>query len=397
MSLRAEARRFFLQPTAALCTVRVSRMRIPVVSSFSFPPVVRFMSSALAAICVVGVAGGGNLIQSAEARPMDPSLSRLVENPECHQDRSGWPCRPNQADFHRLVSQWGAVLAPGTHGGARPLGLRDLELSMSTSLTDISSRADYWQLGSEGSDAAEERNFNPATLLVNYSANIHRGFGFGLQLSGSVGFMPGTEAAIWGLDIRQGLLEGLRPWVSSYVPDISMGLGVRKVTGWGDMSLFTQSIDLRASRGIVLAAKHQLTGWFGLQWLRIVGDSELVDFTPAVDAVAECGYVAPLPTAANNEGLTASSASDCPGSGEDRANTARFNSSHVLRYRAQVGVDYRQDSLVLGLQLATDLLAPGSAQSSTAVQDALRCAGADSLCEAARRQWALNLEVGLLF
>ena len=89
---------------------------------------------------------------------------------------------------------------------------------------------------------------------------------------------------------RVALLEGLTDGVFRYLPDVSVGAGLRRAAGLGELRLGTLALDARMSRPWASQAGFVLTPWLGYQWLRIDADTSLVDFTPGVSALGECGY-----------------------------------------------------------------------------------------------------------
>ena len=154
-----------------------------------------------------------------------------------------------------------------------------------------------------------------------------------------------------------------------------------------------------------------LTPWLGYQWLRIDADTSLVDFTPGVSALRECGYAgsntpgsAGAPEAAGarpSSGAPAGTFDGSPlcqaGSGADFANSAAFGEAVVHRHRAALGVSFRRELLRLGAEVVTDVLSPEAAQPDEGVARALRCEGASASCRPSPRQWTLSVALGASF
>lgn len=348
-------------------------------------------------------------VSSAGALPMDPALSRLVVDPACVASGAPAACQPDRAAYHKLVSQLGFALAPGSVHEARTTGSSGFEVSLLAAFTSIDQGADYWRRGTRGGEGAApgsavELNTDPEALLQLYSLEVRKGLGFGVELAGSVGVMPHASLVSWGADLRVALLEGMRHGAWRYLPDTSVGVGLREVTGLGDLELGTLALDGRLSRPLVGSSGYVLTPWIGYQWVRISGEAAPVDLTPQVDAFGECDY-----TGRNVPGVTGSAASGAPagvfdgspvcssGSGADFANVADFGAANVARHRLLLGVGYRRDLLKLGAEVLTDIVPPADAQSDDETEAALRCDGAAASCTSAPRQWTVVLRVGAAF
>jgi len=351
------------------------------------------------------------LAPRAGARPMDPDLSHLVVDPSCTSS-VGATCVADRAGYTKLVSQLGFALAPSSVHPARTNGLAGFDVSLLASLTRIDAAADYWRRGTEGesSAGAAAGNADPASLLQLYAVELRKGFGFGIEAAASLGVMPETSLLAWGADVRVALLEGLHHGAFRYLPDTSVGASLRHGTGLGELSLSTLALDARLSHPFAFSSGFIVTPWLGYQWVRISADSELVDLTPGVNALRECGYVGTnspgsagtpetqgaVPASAAPVG-TLDGAPLCTGSGADFASSAAFGDVTVIRHRAVLGASYRQELLNVGAQLVTDLLSPDDAQSDEDVARALRCDSSGQGCRAAPRQWSLTLQLGASF
>src|SRR6185503_4682215 len=133
-------------------------------------------------------------------------------------------------------------------------------------------------------------NSSPQPILQLYSLKFRKGFGFGLELTGVVGFMPKTSILSGGADVRMSLLEGFRTGVGGILPDLAVGGGVRTITGTSQFQLTVVGIDGQLSKPLPIADSSIITPWIGYQYLFIFGDSGLVDLTPGTDALGYCNY-----------------------------------------------------------------------------------------------------------
>jgi hypothetical protein len=345
---------------------------------------------------------------------MDPALGRLVLDPACRDDAGrfvdtdpagleagpggrAW-CAPDQVAFKRLINQYGFAIAPTAMHSARTTGFGGFDVTIEAAYSKISSDESYWKRGTQGPvDASSgERatsNENPAGMLQVYSLRFRRGFGFGLELAGTVGFLPKTSLLSGGADLRLSLLEGFRTGIPGYLPDVAVGGGVRTISGTPEFQLTVAALDVQVSKPIPLFGMSVLTPWIGLQQLWIFGNSGNIDLTPGTDAQAYCGYAGsnvpgnPDPNKNYFDGKPICT-NPSPGAARDFNNEVVFDDVTLERRRLLLGVGYRYELLKAGVELITDLSSPADAQSDD--EDAEALAG-----EA--RQWALVFELGAAF
>ncbi|MEO8179219.1 MAG: hypothetical protein ABI895_10340 [Deltaproteobacteria bacterium] len=379
------------------------------------------LSKVLSACCVLG--GAVSLVAPGVclARSMDPALSRLVVDPSCAQLDSVTACAPDRALYYKLVSQWGFALAPNAPYEARTTGLSGFQISLLGAFTAIDSGADYWRRGTRGDSstagsaaggavpaldtAGFAQNPEPDAWLQLYSLEVRKGFGFGVEAAGSLGIMPNTSLVAWGADLRVALLEGLRHGAWRFLPDTSVGVGMRRATGLSDLDLGVLALDARVSEPLVGPSGFIVTPWLGYQFTRIDAESAWVDLSPGRDALAECGYLGPNVPGAPESGADATQAGSAfdgtplcsEGSAADFANGVSFGEADVLRHRLLLGLSYRKELLRLGAELITDLVHPDDAQSSSGVAAALRCDNSGRECRSSPRQWTLVVQVGAAF
>jgi hypothetical protein len=354
----------------------------------------------------------------AAAEPLDPALERLVIDPACHNGGAnpdptqpfgaftpvdGAPCRPDDAAFARLISQYGYALAPTAMHSARTTGFGGFHLSMEATYSTIDGDAEYWKSGTQGTRDPNTNqpsviNTAPPSLLQVYSLKFRKGFGFGLELTGAVGFMPQTSIITGGADVRLSILEGFRTGVAGYIPDFAVGAGVRTITGTSQFQLTTMGLDGQFSKPIPIADMSVITPWVGYQYLFIWGDSGLIDLTPATDAIQACNYSGPaVPGNPDPDKTTTPGGDDhvydgspvCEGGqASDFNNNTVFDPVRLRRHRLMFGVNYRYEMVMVGGQFIMDLVKPESAQVDEESKQAL--AGEPS-------QFSFVLELGAMF
>jgi hypothetical protein len=350
---------------------------------------------------------------AAEADAMDLAIERLVANgSSClsadgagrFEPTSADDCRPDNLAFKRLVNQLGFALAPLAMHSARTTGFGGFNVAFEASYTSLSSDADYWKRGTRGASDPSTRqaatsNQSPASVLSQYSLKMRKGFGYGFEITGVVGFLPQTSLINGGADVRLAVLEGFRTGVLGILPDVAVGSGVRTITGTPQLQLTTVGVDVQISKPLVIADSSVLTPWFGYQYLWIFGDSGLVDLTPGTSAQGACNYGGqnvpgnPDPSKTNTDADgNVTNVYDgqqvCRGgSPRDFNNNVIFDPVRVRRQRLLFGLHYRYEMLLAGVQVVTDLLSPSDANSGQNKAD----------LKDEKRQSTVVLELGALF
>lgn len=345
---------------------------------------------------------------------MDPALERLVVDPSCRSPAGeyvddpatlaaleastgrAW-CSPDHKAFKRLVNQYGFAFAPTAMHSARTTGFGGFHLSIEADYTKIDDGADYWKRGTQGkvdpnTNKASIVNKSPSEILSLYSIKLRKSFGFGLELTGQVGFMPSTSLVGGGADVRLSLLEGFRSGVPGILPDIAVGGGVRTITGTPQFQLTVAGLDVQISKPLPIADSSVITPYVGYQYVWIFGDSGLVDLTPGTDPVGYCNYAGgnlpgnqdPSKPAGQFDGQPVCAG----GSPLDFNNNAVFKKTRLERQRLIFGLNYRYEMVMVGGQFITDIVDPADAQNSDTDKEDL---------DGVPRQWTIALEVGAMF
>jgi hypothetical protein len=351
--------------------------------------------------------------RQARADDMNPTPERLVNQPpnlpagQTCQSIAADPgaavaagvrpqelaCRPNNAAFANMVSELGFAIAPTAFYPARTTGIGGFQVSVEASYTRISSDRSvgsntgpmqYWHLGTRGPQDQNTKQFSvvnssPDGLLQVYALKARKGLPLGFEIAGSLGYVANTTLWVGGGDIRWSMLEGFRTGALGLLPDISVGGGVRTVTGTSKFYLTTLGIDVRASKPIALQDSSQIIPSIGFQRLIIFGDSNVIDSTPNVDAVGQCGYA----------GLDATTGApscrnklpDGTDANSDFSNNFTFKEVRIHRNRVMLGLNYRYEIVWLGSQFAFDLNEPKG----------------ENPILVGSRQWTLSFEGGVHF
>lgn len=350
----------------------------------------------------------------ARAADMDPTPERLVNQPAglpagqtCQSIAADpgaavsaglrprdFPCRPNQLAFRNMISELGFAIAPTAFYPARTTGIGGFQVSLEASYTGIQAdrgvassnggTMQYWHLGTRGPRDPNTKqssivNASPDDVLQVYALKVRKGLPLGFEIAGSFGYVSNTTLWVVGGDARWSLLEGFRTGALGFLPDVSVGGGVRTVTGTSRFYLTALGIDARISKPIALQDSAQLVPALGFQRLIVFGHSNVVDSTPNVDALEQCGFAGPdattgAPTCRNK----LPNGADANG---DFANNFAFDSVRVHRNRGMIAVNYRYEMIWLGSQVAFDISDPKDENPGIV----------------GKRQWTLSLEGGVYF
>lgn len=330
---------------------------------------------------------------TALAAGMDPTPERLVVQPQpgmapgtCQaiaadptlaaqygSQPGKLSCGADNIAFKNMMSELGFAIAPTAFHPARTTGFGGFALTLEASYTHINAddfstdkygaRHQYWHEGTQGAVDPNNKlnsivNNGPDSLIQVYTLKARKGLPLGFELTGALGYVGNTSLWVGGADIRWSLLEGFRaPNLLGYVPDVSVGGGVRTLTGSAKVFLTTVGIDVQVSKPFTLADSAVLTPYVGYQRLIIFGNSTVVDTTPNVDALARCGYRGTRsdngqPICANNIPGT-----NTPDSG-DFNNNVTFAGFRTYRHRGIVGLNYRYEILYLAGQMIFDITSP---------------------------------------
>jgi len=390
---------------------------------------------------LLGLAAGSLLCLAsgvAFADPMDPAIERLVLDPNCTlpgnppgriNDTPGQTqtdllngrgqrqqCAPDHAAFKKLINQWGFALAPTAMHSARTTGFGGFHLSIEGVYTDIDQGQQYWKQGTQGpvdanTNNASGSNPSPSSILQLYSLKLRKSFGFGLELTAAVGFMPQTSILSGGADVRLSLLEGFRTGLPGILPDIAVGGGVRTITGTPQFQLTVAGLDVQVSKPIPIADSSIITPWVGFQYLWIFGDSGLVDLTPATDPIGYCNFSGinvpgnSDPAKPVNDGQPVCNG----GSPLDFNNNVVFDNARLERQRLIFGLSYRYEIVMFGAEFITDIVDPGDAQAGNETTRvpvesspgsgnwSMQSVKDSELLKDEPRQWSLVLEIGAMF
>jgi hypothetical protein len=355
----------------------------------------------------------------AHADSMDPALERLMlPVPDLAKDPSGKTpiidpstmqpmkcanvghyrpgtssCLFDNVAFKRLISQYGFAFAPTGMYPARTTGYGGFQISLQASYTSIDADADYWKKGTQGPKDPNTgqysiENKSPDSWLQYYNLNVRKGFPFGFELGANVGFMSHTTIVSGGVDVRWALLEGFRSSLLGILPDISIGAGVRTITNSPQFQLTVASGDAIASKPIPIADSSVLTPYIGYQFIRIFGDSGLIDATPNTDPLGYCNYQGQNVPGTPDSKPPYNGQPICSGAPpDDLNNTKTFERTRITRHRLIAGLSYRYEMVVLGGQFMTDIVDPGDANSD---------AEAEAL-KGISRQNVITLQIGTAF
>ncbi len=378
-------------------------------------------------VSALALVTAGLVPRLAAADSMDPALERLVLDSGCqskgsngtvYNPKSGFhACTPDNAAFAKLIAQYGFAVAPTAMHSARTTGYGGFELAIEGDYTTIDSGARYWKLGTQGAEDTTTKRFSvenptPSSMLQAYSLKIRKGFPFGFEITGDVGYLAQTSLVFGGADVRLSLFEGFRTGIPAYFPELAVGGSVRTVTGTSEFQLTVVGFDAQISKPFAIAGSLVITPYAGYQWLRIFGDSGLIDFTPNTDAVNYCGYTGNNTPATPDpsKGNAQDGQPKCSyGNSADFNNVAVFNPVRLTRHRLLVGAQFRVQMVKIGFHADIDLVDPVDANPDnlldaktgrTCTKGAAGCINefaASNGDKAVAQQFTLAFDIGAVF
>ncbi len=334
--------------------------------------------------------------------PSGTSCQTIAQNPQAFIDShpglspNGFACLPNNVAWANMMSELGYALAPSAFHPARTTGYGGFAFSIEASFAHINADAvdstgtQYWHAGTQGPVDPSTHQFsvvnkNPDSFLQIYTLMARKGLPYGLEIAGVGGYIANTSLWVAGADAHWAFLEGYRTGILGYLPDVAIGAGIRTVGGSSKFFLTTVGMDAQISKPFALADSAVLTPYLGAQRLIIFANSAVVDLTPNVDPLRQCGYQgtdpqtgAPACSKKLNTGPNTSIDDN-----NDFNNNAAFQQARVHRWRGIAGVTYRYQILYLGGQVAMDLEDPSTENANLGVSGA--------------RQWTVSLEAGVAF
>lgn len=350
---------------------------------------------------------------TARAGGMDPTPERLVAQPQnlpagqtCQSIAANpgalvsaglrpqdFPCSPDNASFKNMVSELGFAIAPSSFYPARTTGIGGFMVSLETSFTRISpdrvadatgGKQAYWHLGTQGSQDPNTKQYSvinnaPDSFIQIYAIKARKGLPFGFEIAGSLGTIANTALWVGGGDIRWSLMEGFRTGALGLLPDVSIGAGVRTLTGTSKFYLTTIGLDVKVSKPITLADSATLIPSVGYQRLIILGDSNVVDSTPNTDALGQCGFAGSDPQ--TGAPICRNKLPNGNDANTDFSNSFTFEKVRVHRHRGILGLHYRYEIIWIGSQVAFDITEPKD----------------ENPFLVGSRQWTLSFEGGVHF
>lgn len=350
----------------------------------------------------------------ATADTMDPALARLVRDSGCrvvgpdqglyYNPTSRYErCQADDAAFAKLIAQYGFAVAPSAMHAARTTGYGGFEIGIEAGFTKIDNDAEYWKLGTQGPQDPTTKNFSienrsPDPVLQHYALKLRKGFPFGFELATAVGFLANTNLFTAGADVRWALFEGFRRGLPAILPELAVGGSVRTVTGTEEFQLTVAGVDAQISKPLPIAGTVVVTPYAGYQWLRIFGDSGLIDLTPNTDAVSYCNYQGVNSPATPVEGpggvrLPYDGQPVCSGGSQaDFNNTVVFDAVRMTRHRLHFGAQLRFQMVKFGAHFITDVVSPEDANQGEAYE-----IDGENKFAGLGQQWTLAFDLGAVF
>ncbi len=338
---------------------------------------------------------------------------------QCYADNQRWA---------NLVNQLGVALAPGLSAPAMTLGFSGFYVGYEMAVTNLQSEDDAWRRGTQGgltslvgTGTAASRDRGDTNAFVS-RLHVRKGLPLGFELGTQVSHLHSSNIWAIGLDLRWSLFEGFRRGIG-YLPDFAIRGSVNTMVGQQQMSLTVVGLDAMLSKRFTLGGQVRLTPFLGGQYLMILGDSGVVDFSPTRSAFNECPrqeirYVAdPRPPAdplRSPSGLIGQlqcgtggqvAAPGLPGDLNDTRNSGVFAAMRIQHARMIAGLQLQWEIFTVSGEFAFDMMPPSFFRTPSTDAGLPSTAPAVMGQPAPRtpitlndyRQWTTTIAVGLTF
>lgn len=224
--------------------------------------------------------------RSAQAKPNDLTLNRLVLPNDPITCPVGTYCEDQQA-FRNLIREFGYAISPYKLLPGETHGFGGGYFGMLGHVTFISNDSEYWKNG------VQEKS--PPAALFLYQATAQFVFiPYFLEWGFTVGYLFTTSDTTIGFNAKISPFEGFRKKVLGAFPDIAFGFGMNRLIGDDEVSLTTGTADLTISYAFAPGGVIVLTPFVSLAFVGVVGESELVDATPEVNAFDDVDHSCPI-------------------------------------------------------------------------------------------------------
>jgi hypothetical protein len=277
--------------------------------------------------------GGGYTSQVAETDPLDPNQ----------------PVIPDNAGFRSLMSELGAVFAPNLLFPSDTRGYSGFSFASEFGWTMINPKKTatdqgigqprmFWRAANSVTSTAwadvNHTDFNrierelPSSFAPTVTLMARKGLWIPIpSCELGVGFKHLFGSKMWAptLSGKVALHEGFHGWP---VPSLAIRGTAARVLGTPDFNLSIAGLDFSVSKRFGVASTFNLTPYLGYQLLWIVADSEVLDATPGIDAMAEVRKAA----GDDPSGISQCRHVDC------NANFTFSDQSNITRHRFFMGI-----------------------------------------------------------
>ncbi len=292
---------------------------------------------------------------------------------QCYADNQLWA---------NLVNQLGVALAPGLSAPAMTLGFAGVYVGYEVAISNLQSSSESWRRGTEGTlsslvgtGTAARRDDGDSNAFVS-RIHIRKGLPLGFELGTQVSHLHSSNIWAIGLDLRWSLFEGFRRGIG-YLPDFAVRGSVNTMVGQQQMNLTVVGIDAMLSKRFTIGGQVRMTPFLGGQFLMILGDSGVIDFSPSRSAFSECPrqeirYVTdPRPTTDTQRspsGLVGQlqcgsggtqPVAGLPGDLNDTRNSGVFAAMRIYHTRMLAGLQLQWEMFTVSGEFAFDMTPPG--------------------------------------
>ncbi len=182
----------------------------------------------------------------------------------------------SHTNYRQLMSELGTVFAPSFLSPAETLGYMGYAININYGFTTINNTSTYWKDGMHG---------DPASIMQTVGFDVRKGMWFplpGFEIGAGLKYLTQSHMYAPHIMAKFSINEGYFKWP---FPAVAFrGFGSR-VMGSQEVDLTLVSLDLSLSKSFGLNSTVNLIPYAGFNYLMILADSKVIDFTPGIDSL----------------------------------------------------------------------------------------------------------------
>ncbi len=152
----------------------------------------------------------------------------------------------NQAQFREVSEDLGSALSSKSYVPSAPLGVTGFDVGLIVTATSLR----HHDLVQRASSSSVPSAFPLAQLRVM------KGLSWDIDIGATYTYLPGSDIKVWGLEARYAIAAG-----TVVLPAVSVRGSYTRLTGLNQLELDTKSLDVSASKKILLVTPYAGAGY----------------------------------------------------------------------------------------------------------------------------------------